>query len=205
MKERPLISIVWRMLGHVGRLVSGSLPGSVHDMKAAWIWASEPELTAAGLPWPTKAIKAPCTRERPTAAGGNRNHRKRPTGYAKLRAPGERENTQLKAWKILTRLRCASARRTHPQSHPRLASPRDQSRMKKLTDQRRISGAPALRAYGLFTRSTVPSSTTQDDDRYWSAYSDRPTTCMVMHASPGTRMSGSDARRARRADGASQN
>jgi hypothetical protein len=40
MKEWPLISIVWRMLGHVGRLVSGSLPGSVHDMKAAWIWAS---------------------------------------------------------------------------------------------------------------------------------------------------------------------
>lgn len=97
MEERPLISIVWRMLGHVGRLVSGSLPGSVHDMKAAWIWASEPELTAAGLPWPTRAIKAPCTRERPTAAEGNRNHRKRPTGYAKLRAPGERENAQLKA------------------------------------------------------------------------------------------------------------
>jgi hypothetical protein len=50
MKSGPLISIVWRMLGHVGRLVSGSLPGSVHNMKAAWICASAPELvTSCGV------------------------------------------------------------------------------------------------------------------------------------------------------------
>ena len=29
--------------------VSGALPGSVHDMKAAWIWGIEDELAAAGL------------------------------------------------------------------------------------------------------------------------------------------------------------
>jgi hypothetical protein len=38
--------------GPAGQLlwVSGSLPGSVHDMKAAWIWGIEPELATAGLP-----------------------------------------------------------------------------------------------------------------------------------------------------------
>ena len=30
--------------------VSGALPGSVHDIKAAWIWGIERELAAAGLP-----------------------------------------------------------------------------------------------------------------------------------------------------------
>ena len=38
--------------GPAGQLlwVSGALPGSVHDMKAAWIWDIERELAAAGLP-----------------------------------------------------------------------------------------------------------------------------------------------------------
>jgi hypothetical protein len=30
--------------------VSGALPGSVHDMKAAWIWGIERELASAALP-----------------------------------------------------------------------------------------------------------------------------------------------------------
>ena len=40
------------LAGPAGQLlwVSGALPGSVHDMKAAWIWGIERELTAAGLP-----------------------------------------------------------------------------------------------------------------------------------------------------------
>ena len=38
--------------GPAGQLVwvSGALPGSVHDMKAAWIWGIEDELAAADLP-----------------------------------------------------------------------------------------------------------------------------------------------------------
>jgi DDE superfamily endonuclease len=36
-------------LGHL-LWVSGALPGSVHDMKAAWIWGIERELAAANLP-----------------------------------------------------------------------------------------------------------------------------------------------------------
>jgi len=40
------------LAGPAGQLlwVSGALPGSVHDMKAAWIWGIERELAAAGLP-----------------------------------------------------------------------------------------------------------------------------------------------------------
>jgi hypothetical protein len=38
--------------GPAGQLpwVSGALPGSVRDMKAAWIWGIEDELAAVGLP-----------------------------------------------------------------------------------------------------------------------------------------------------------
>ena len=65
--------------GPAGQLlwVSGALPGAVYDKKAAWIWGIEPESQKAA----------------------NRAH-------AKLRAPGERANAQLKAWKILSKLRC---------------------------------------------------------------------------------------------------
>ena len=40
------------LAGSAGQLrwVSGALPGSVHDMKAAWNWDIERELAAAGLP-----------------------------------------------------------------------------------------------------------------------------------------------------------
>ena len=42
--------------------VSGALPGSVHDKKAAWIWASSASSPPpAWSPSPTRAIKAPRT------------------------------------------------------------------------------------------------------------------------------------------------
>jgi hypothetical protein len=61
--------------------VSGALPGSVHDKRAAWIWGVLDELEAAGLVTladkglPGKPLRDdPRTRERASP-----NHRKRPT------------------------------------------------------------------------------------------------------------------------------
>ena len=84
---------------------SGPLPGSVHDLTAARIWGILRALHACGLP--TLADKAyqgagphvltPYKgRGLPTGrTTANRSH-------ARLRAPGERANAQLKSWKILT-------------------------------------------------------------------------------------------------------
>ena len=88
--------------------VSGALPGSVHDKRAEWIWGVLDELEKAGLvaladkgyqgsTWakvPYKGKNKPAPQKE-----ANRAH-------AKLRAPGERANAQLKAWKILAKLRC---------------------------------------------------------------------------------------------------
>jgi hypothetical protein len=88
--------------------VSGPLPGSVHDKKAEWIWGVLAELEAAELvvladkgyqgstyaKTPYKGKNKP-----PSQKDANRAH-------AKLRAPGERANAQLKTWKILQKLRC---------------------------------------------------------------------------------------------------
>jgi hypothetical protein len=71
--------------------VSGALPGSVHDKKAEWIWGYQGS-TRAKVPYKG--------RNKPEAQkDANRAH-------AKLRAPGERANAQLKVWTILTKLRC---------------------------------------------------------------------------------------------------
>jgi DDE superfamily endonuclease/Helix-turn-helix of DDE superfamily endonuclease len=78
--------------------VSGPLPGSVHDKKAEWIWGVLAELEAAELvvladkgyqgstyaKTPYKGKNKP-----PSQKDANRAH-------AKLRAPGERANAQLK-------------------------------------------------------------------------------------------------------------
>jgi hypothetical protein len=88
--------------------VSGALPGSVHDKKAEWAWGVLDELEAAGLitladkgyqgtTWakiPYRGKKKPESQKQ-----ANRAH-------AKLRAPGERANAQLKNWRILRKLRC---------------------------------------------------------------------------------------------------
>ena len=78
---------------------SGTLPGSVHDKKAEWIWGVLDELEAAGLivladkgyqgaahaKLPYKGRNKPASQKQ-----ANRAH-------AKLRAPGERANAQLKS------------------------------------------------------------------------------------------------------------
>lgn len=88
--------------------VSGALPGSVHDLKAAWIWRILYELEQGG--WITLADKgyqgasALLTpykgRNKPESQKvANRAH-------AKLRGRGERANAQLKTWRVLRKLRC---------------------------------------------------------------------------------------------------
>ncbi|MRH93486.1 transposase [Nocardia sp. SYP-A9097] len=95
----PRGDIVW---------VSGALPGSVHDTKAAWIWQIMHELEHSG--WIVLADKGyqgveglftPYKgRDKPESQKqANRAH-------ARLRAPGERANAQLKSWKVLRKLRC---------------------------------------------------------------------------------------------------
>jgi hypothetical protein len=96
--------------------VSGALPGSVHDLKAARIWGIVAALADAGLlvladkgyigagrhiATPYKGRNKPVSQK--TA---NRSH-------ARLRGPGERANAQLKSWKILTKLRCCPHRAGH--------------------------------------------------------------------------------------------
>ena len=96
--------------GPAGRLlwVSGSLPGSVHDMKAAWIWGIESELAVAGLPALADKGYQGAVHARTPYRGKNKpeSQKEANRAHAKLRAPGERANAQLKVWKILTKLRC---------------------------------------------------------------------------------------------------
>jgi hypothetical protein len=89
--------------------VSGALPGSVHDLTAARIWGIVRRLAAPGLIvladkgyigagehvlTPYRGRNKPASQK-----AANRAH-------ARLRAPGERANAQLKAWHILRKLRC---------------------------------------------------------------------------------------------------
>jgi hypothetical protein len=96
--------------------VSGALPGSVHDLRAARIWGIVRALADAGLlvladkgyigagqhvTTPYKGRDKPASQK-----AANRSH-------ARLRGPGERANAQLKSWKILTKLRCCPHRAGH--------------------------------------------------------------------------------------------
>ena len=89
--------------------VSGALPGAVHDLTAARIWGILRRLAAAGLIvladkgyhgagdpvlTPYRGRNKPASQK-----AANRAH-------ARLRAPGERANAQLKTWQILRKLRC---------------------------------------------------------------------------------------------------
>ena len=92
--------------GSAGELlwVSGPLPGSVHDMKAAWIWGIGGELTAADLPaLADKGYQGTYHAKVPYRGKGK--PRLAETGQPRPCAR-RRANVQLKAWKILTRLRC---------------------------------------------------------------------------------------------------
>jgi hypothetical protein len=89
--------------------VSGPLPGSVHDLTAARIWGIVRELAAAGLI--TLAGKGYIGAGEHVLTpyrgrGRPASQKAASSAHARLRAPGERANAQLKTWHILRKLRC---------------------------------------------------------------------------------------------------
>ena len=96
--------------------VSGPLPGSVHDLKAARIWGIIRELKHAGLIVLADKgyISARQHIETPYKGRGKPESQKAANrSHAKLPGPGERANAQLKTWKILAKLRCCPHRAGH--------------------------------------------------------------------------------------------
>jgi hypothetical protein len=89
--------------------VPGPLPGSVHDLTAARIWGIVRELAAAGLITlgDKGYIGAGQHVLTPYRGRGKPESQKAANrAHARLRAPGERANAQLKTWHILRKLRC---------------------------------------------------------------------------------------------------
>lgn len=88
---------------------SGSLPGSVHDLKAARIWGIVRRLESAslialadkGYIGAGEPVRVPYRgKDKPTS------QKSANSAHTKLRAPGERANAQLKTWRVLRKLRC---------------------------------------------------------------------------------------------------
>jgi hypothetical protein len=88
--------------------VLGALPGSVHDKRAEWTWGVLAELEAAGLvTLAGKGYQGSAYAKIPYKGKNKPESQKQANKvHAQLRASGERANTQLKTWKILTKLRC---------------------------------------------------------------------------------------------------
>jgi hypothetical protein len=87
--------------------VSGALPGSVHDKKAEWIWGVLDELERQGLVALADKGYQGSTWAKVPYKGKNKPEPQKEANraHAKLRAPGERANAQLKTWRILRKLR----------------------------------------------------------------------------------------------------
>ena len=85
-----------------------ALPGSVHDKKAEWIWGVLDELEAAGLvTLADKGYQGSAYAKIPYRGKNKPESQKEANrAHARLRAPGERANAQLKTWRILRKLRC---------------------------------------------------------------------------------------------------
>jgi len=89
--------------------VSGPLPGAVHDLTAARIWGIIRQLAAAGLiTLADKGYIGAGQHVLTPYRGRNKpaSQKAANSAHAKLRAPGERANAQLKTWHILRKLRC---------------------------------------------------------------------------------------------------
>jgi hypothetical protein len=80
----------------------------VHDKKAEWIWGVLAELEAAGLITLADKGYQGTTWAKIPYRGKNKpeSQKEANRAHAKLRAPGERANAQLKNWQILRKLRC---------------------------------------------------------------------------------------------------
>jgi AcrR family transcriptional regulator len=78
--------------------VSGALPGSVHDKKAEWVWSVLDELEKAGLVTLADKEYQGSTWAKVPYKGKNKPEPQKEVNraHAKLRAPGERANAQLK-------------------------------------------------------------------------------------------------------------
>jgi hypothetical protein len=92
--------------------VWGALPGSVHDKKAEWAWGVLDELEAAGLVTLADKGYQGSTHAKVPYRGKNKPAAQKEANraHAKLRAPGERANAQLKNWRILRKPRCCPRR-----------------------------------------------------------------------------------------------
>ena len=88
--------------------VCGPLPGSAHDKTAEWIRGVLAELEAAGLiVLAGKGYQGAAHANVPYKGKNTPESQKDANrAHAKLRAPGERANAQLKNWHILGKLRC---------------------------------------------------------------------------------------------------
>jgi DDE superfamily endonuclease len=88
--------------------VSVALPGSVHDKNAQWIRGVLAELEAAGLVVLADKGYRGGSHAKIPYIGKNKPESQKAANraHAKLRAPGERANAQLKTWRILRKLRC---------------------------------------------------------------------------------------------------
>ena len=88
--------------------VSGPLPGAVHDLTAARIRGIAAELAACGLvPLADTGYLGEDTIRTPYRGRNKPAWQKEANrARARLRAPGERANAQLKTWRILRKLRC---------------------------------------------------------------------------------------------------
>jgi hypothetical protein len=82
--------------------------GSVHDLTAARVWGIVRELAAAGLVvLADKGYTGAGDHVRTPYRGRNKpaSQKAANRAHAQLRAPSERANAQLKAWRILRKLR----------------------------------------------------------------------------------------------------
>jgi hypothetical protein len=88
--------------------ISGALPGSVHDKRAGWIRGVLDGLEAAGLIVLADKGYQGTAHAKVPYKGKNKPESQKTANraHAKLRAPGERANAQLKSWRILRKLRC---------------------------------------------------------------------------------------------------
>jgi DDE superfamily endonuclease len=94
--------------GMIRHYAAGGQPGAVHDLIAARIWGIIRELAACGLIvlgdkgyLGEEDIRVPYRGRNKPASQKDANR-----AHARLRAPGERANAQLKTWRILRKLRC---------------------------------------------------------------------------------------------------
>src|SRR5262249_38097918 len=91
--------------------VSGGLPGSVHDKRAEWVWGVLAELARAGIAVLADSgyqgsAHAPLPYKKRKGGKLMGSEKQANRARARLRAPGERANAQLKSWNILRKARC---------------------------------------------------------------------------------------------------